>query len=106
MATWRLEGPYMKKCNCDPGCPCDFSANPTHGNCEGMAAMSVEQGYSMTSTLLASSGRLSTGGRARYTKATALARAAEELVVESAAYTVCGAPGLDSSGYSIPYLAS
>jgi antirestriction protein ArdC len=35
-----------------------------------------------------------------------LTRAAEELVVESVAYTVCGALGLDSSCYSIPYLAS
>jgi N-terminal domain of anti-restriction factor ArdC len=35
-----------------------------------------------------------------------LARPAEELVVESVAYTVCGALGLDSAGYSIPYLAS
>lgn len=30
----------------------------------------------------------------------------EELVVESVAYTVCGTLGLDTSGYSIPYLAS
>jgi hypothetical protein len=36
----------------------------------------------------------------------ALGQAAEELVVESVAYTVCGALGLDSAGYSIPYLAS
>jgi N-terminal domain of anti-restriction factor ArdC/IrrE N-terminal-like domain len=35
-----------------------------------------------------------------------LTRAAEELVVESVAYTVCGALGLDSAGYSIPYLAA
>ena len=27
-------------------------------------------------------------------------------MVESVAYTVCGALGLDSSGYSIPFLAS
>ena len=45
MADWRLEGPYMKNCNCDPGCPCDFNANPTHGHCEGMAAMIVEHGH-------------------------------------------------------------
>ena len=45
MADWRLEGPYMKNCNCDPGCPCNFNANPTHGNCEGMAAMIVERGH-------------------------------------------------------------
>jgi hypothetical protein len=30
----------------------------------------------------------------------------EELVVESIAYTVCGSLGLDTSSYSIPYLAS
>jgi antirestriction protein ArdC len=35
-----------------------------------------------------------------------LAQAAEELVVESVAYTVCGSLGLDTAGYSIPYLAS
>ena len=45
MADWLLEGSYMKNCNCDPGCPCDFNANPTHGNCEGMAAMIVEKGH-------------------------------------------------------------
>jgi antirestriction protein ArdC len=30
----------------------------------------------------------------------------EELVVESIAFTVCGSLGLDTSGFSIPYLAS
>jgi hypothetical protein len=45
MADWRLEGAYMKNCNCDPGCPCDFNADPTHHECEGMAAMSVEKGH-------------------------------------------------------------
>jgi len=44
MADWRLEGPYMKNCNCAPGCPCDFNADPTHHECEGMAAMLVEKG--------------------------------------------------------------
>ncbi len=36
----------------------------------------------------------------------ALEQAAEELVVELVAFTVCGSLGLDSSGYSIPFLAS
>src|SRR3982074_2166108 len=45
MADWRLEGVYMKNCNCDPGCPCDFNADPTHHACEGMAAMIVEKGH-------------------------------------------------------------
>lgn len=35
-----------------------------------------------------------------------LGRAAEEIVVEAVAYTVCGGLGLDSGDYSIPYLAS
>jgi hypothetical protein len=36
MATikWRLKGKYLKNCNCDPGCPCEFWARPTHGGCE------------------------------------------------------------------------
>ena len=32
--------------------------------------------------------------------------AAEELIVESVAFTVCGSLGIDTAGYSIPYLAS
>jgi antirestriction protein ArdC len=35
-----------------------------------------------------------------------LSYAAEELVVESVAFTVCGAMGIDTAGYSVPYLAS
>lgn len=46
MATeWYMEGPWFKNCNCDPGCPCDFNANPTYGHCEGMVAMRVDSGY-------------------------------------------------------------
>ena len=36
----------------------------------------------------------------------ALSYSQEELVVESIAFTVVGGVGLDTSGYSIPYLAS
>jgi antirestriction protein ArdC len=35
-----------------------------------------------------------------------LDRAGEELVVESVAMSVCGAMGIDTAGYSIPYLTS
>jgi hypothetical protein len=42
---WRLEGKWVKNCNCAPGCPCDFWARPTHGACEGMFAMKVDKGY-------------------------------------------------------------
>ena len=42
---WKLKGKYLKNCNCDPGCPCDFWAKPTHTKCEGMMAMQVDEGY-------------------------------------------------------------
>jgi hypothetical protein len=44
MTAWLMEGPYLKSCNCDPGCPCDFNQHPTHGHCEGIAAMQIDSG--------------------------------------------------------------
>lgn len=44
MTDWHIEGEWFKNCNCDPGCPCDFNQKPTHGHCEGMAAMRITQG--------------------------------------------------------------
>jgi hypothetical protein len=41
---WYIEGPWYKNCNCDPGCPCDFNANPTQGYCAGMVAMRIDKG--------------------------------------------------------------
>jgi hypothetical protein len=46
MATdWYMEGPWLKNCNCDYGCPCDFNSMPTHGHCDGMVAMRIENGH-------------------------------------------------------------
>ena len=42
---WYMEGAWIKNCNCDPGCPCDFNQPPTHANCEGMVGMRIEKGY-------------------------------------------------------------
>lgn len=42
---WRMKGTHLKNCNCDPGCPCDFWADPTYHHCEGVIAMNVEEGY-------------------------------------------------------------
>jgi hypothetical protein len=45
MATeWYIEGLWMKNCNCDPGCPCDFNQRPTQGYCEGMVGMHITKG--------------------------------------------------------------
>ena len=42
---WRLKGEWVKNCNCAFGCPCDFNALPTHGNCQGLVAMNITDGY-------------------------------------------------------------
>lgn len=42
--SWQLKGTLLQACNCDYGCPCNFNAPPTRGNCEGMWAWHVEEG--------------------------------------------------------------
>jgi hypothetical protein len=45
MATkWFFEADYLQACNCDYGCPCEFSAPPTPGFCEGMGAWNISRG--------------------------------------------------------------
>jgi hypothetical protein len=47
MATsdWRLEGEWIKNCNCAFGCPCDFNALPTEGYCKGLVGMRITKGH-------------------------------------------------------------
>jgi hypothetical protein len=42
---WRLKGRWIKNCGCAYGCPCDFNAPPTHGVCQGMVALKIDQGH-------------------------------------------------------------
>ncbi len=42
---WRMRGPELANCNCDWGCPCQFNALPTRGDCRAMTAMRVDQGH-------------------------------------------------------------
>jgi hypothetical protein len=44
MKKWYLEADYLQACNCDYGCPCEFSAPPTMGFCEGLGAWRIERG--------------------------------------------------------------
>jgi len=44
-ANWRLEGEWIKNCNCAFGCPCDFNAKPTHGFCQGLLGMRITKGH-------------------------------------------------------------
>jgi hypothetical protein len=42
---WRISGDWIKNCNCAFGCPCDFMAAPTHGECHGLLGMRIERGH-------------------------------------------------------------
>ncbi|MBT3626782.1 MAG: DUF1326 domain-containing protein [Rhodospirillaceae bacterium] len=42
---WSIKGPDFGSCNCAWGCPCQFNSPPTNGDCRGMAAMHIEEGF-------------------------------------------------------------
>ncbi len=42
---WMIRGPEVTTCNCAYGCPCQFNALPTSGNCRATVAMQIEEGY-------------------------------------------------------------
>ena len=42
--SWSIEADYLQACNCDYGCPCEFSAPPTKGSCEGVGAWKINRG--------------------------------------------------------------
>lgn len=42
---WSIKGPELATCNCDWGCPCQFNARPTHGDCRAAVAMRIDQGH-------------------------------------------------------------
>jgi hypothetical protein len=39
-----MEAEYLQACNCDYGCPCEFSAPPTLGYCDGTGAWRISKG--------------------------------------------------------------
>jgi hypothetical protein len=42
---WSIQGHSIVNCNCDFGCPCQFNALPTHGDCRAMNAVRIEKGH-------------------------------------------------------------
>ena len=44
MKKWSFDADYLQSCNCDYGCPCEFSAPPSPGFCEGMGVWRIDQG--------------------------------------------------------------
>jgi len=45
MIPWELEADELVTCNCAYGCPCQFNALPTYGNCEAIAGFKVKRGH-------------------------------------------------------------
>jgi hypothetical protein len=42
---WALEADFLQACSCDYGCPCEFSAPPTRGFCDGTGAWRITTGH-------------------------------------------------------------
>jgi len=43
-AKWTMETEYIQSCNCAYGCPCNFNALPTTGNCEALLGYRIKKG--------------------------------------------------------------
>lgn len=44
-ADWEIKGLSVSTCNCDYGCPCQFNALPTHGDCRAAMGMRIDEGH-------------------------------------------------------------
>jgi len=42
---WRVKGTELANCNCAYGCPCQFNALPTHGDCRAAVGYEIEEGH-------------------------------------------------------------
>lgn len=45
MTPWEIEADEFGGCNCAYGCPCQFNALPTHGNCEAVVGFQIKRGH-------------------------------------------------------------
>lgn len=45
MTNWMISGEEMANCNCNFGCPCQFSVLPTDGTCEAAVVYDIESGH-------------------------------------------------------------
>lgn len=42
---WAIKGTEFVHCNCNYGCPCQFSARPSHGHCQALGMVRIEEGH-------------------------------------------------------------
>lgn len=45
MTPWEFRGRELINCNCAYGCPCQFNALPTLGNCDAMGGFAIDSGH-------------------------------------------------------------
>jgi hypothetical protein len=45
MTEWMLRGPEIASCNCAYGCPCQFNALPTNGDCRAAVGIHIDSGH-------------------------------------------------------------
>jgi hypothetical protein len=42
---WKASGDWFDVCSCNIPCPCEFAQAPTYGDCEGVIAYHIKNGY-------------------------------------------------------------
>ena len=45
LVDWSIKGLCFANCNCAWGCPCQFNALPTHGDCRALLAGRIDEGH-------------------------------------------------------------
>ncbi len=48
---WTIHGREFGNCNCSYGCPCQFNALPTYGNCQAVLGLEIDKGHHGDTTL-------------------------------------------------------
>jgi hypothetical protein len=44
-SIWEIKGRELANCNCAYGCPCQFNALPTHGDCHAVVGYQIDEGH-------------------------------------------------------------
>ena len=44
-SIWRIRGREFANCNCAYGCPCQFNALPTYGDCRAAVGYQIDEGH-------------------------------------------------------------
>jgi hypothetical protein len=42
--NWNMKADYVETCNCDYGCPCNFTAFPSNGFCSALVLFHINSG--------------------------------------------------------------